>query len=706
MAVKTRPHTSPLTTLTTLLRGMDAETLTALITARADVIAAPEPRSLDEVAQRLSSDKSVRRAVQQLPVPAIQLLEVLQAVGDDCGRGELERFLDVGPDTLDGLLATLRGLALAWPEGDAVRVTPALARFTTDPLALGDTAEALLGALPVEQLRTIGAQYRVPGQPRKAELVQALVEILTDPARVRAALADAPPDAADPAELLAWHGPRARGPLEAALAHYGFKPDAVTIWLATHGFVLPSGWNEGQMPREVALAIRGEDYHPPLLIEAPALVTAARSGEPAPTGATSLLDGVQRLLVTLGVRPAQQLAAGGVGVRELRRLAKELGATEGEVRLWLELVVSGGLTRLHGDIVLPTPDADHWLAATPGAALATLHSAWRCIGPVPSHRVDGDGKMLPALDLSGASAIGPPLRRDLLVALAELPAGTAVTDLDSLIDLLAWCYPLRYVDAEVLGPHLVATWTEAQRLGLLDDGALTALGRAAAHGSNDELAALAEQLLPAPVEHATFLPDLTAVVSGPPSTTLTGLLDAVADRESCDTASTWRLSPTSMRRAFDAGHGADELVRRLSEVADRALPQPVEYLITDSARRHGQLQVHPVACCVCTRDEGLAAEIAHHRQLTKLGIRTLAPTVLASSEPVERTLNLLRAAGYSPVQQSDTGQTVVERVEPRRAPASTGREWQTAPRPDPAAVARKLAGSDVTEPRYLSSASI
>ncbi|MPZ66269.1 MAG: WYL domain-containing protein [Pseudonocardiaceae bacterium] len=686
MAVKTRHHTSP---LTKLLREMDTDALTALVTARPDTVAAPEPRSLDELAQRLSSNNSVYRALQQLAVPAIQLLEVLQALGDGCRRGELERFLDVQPDTLDGLLATLSGLALAWPEPGAVRIVAAVTQFTADPLALGAPAETLLAPLTVEQLRTIGAEYRIPGQPRKAELVRALVDVLSDPARVRAALADAPSAAAEPAELLAWHGPRARAPIEAALSRYGFKLDAATVWLATHGFVLPSGWNEGQMPREVALAIRGEDYHPPLLVDAPVLATATRSGAPAPTAAASLLDGVRRLLVTLGIRPAQELAAGGVGVRELRRLAKEVGATEGEVRLWVELAVAGGLARLHDGCLLPTRDADHWLAATPGTALAALNSAWRRIGPVPSHRVDGDGKMLPALDLAGASPIGLSLRRDLLAALAEVPAGVAVTDLDTLIDLLAWRYPLRYVDAERLGPHLVATWTEAQRLGLVDSGALTALGRAT---GSDELAALAEELLPAPVEHATFLPDLTAIVSGPPSTALTELLDAVADRENRDTASTWRLSPTSVRRALDAGHGADDLVRRLSEVADRPLPQPVEYLITDSARRHGQLQVTPVGCCVCTGDEGLAAEIVAHRQLAKLGMRRLAPTVLASAEPVERTLHLLRAAGYSPVQHSDTGQTVVERVEPRRAPELGGRRVQRNPPADPAAVARKLAG--------------
>lgn len=685
------PQASPLVTpLVTLLRGMDEEALAALIAARPDVAAAPEPRSLDELAQRLSADRSVRLAVQQLPVPAIQLLEVLQALGDGCRRGDVERLLGVEPDTVDGLLTSLRRLALAWPDRGTVRLTAALAHFTDAPLGLGCPAEALLAPLNVEQLRVIAATYRVPAQPRKADLVHALVDILSDPGRVRSALAEAPRRAVEAAERLAWQGPRARGQLQAALYGYSFgpAPDAVTTWLATHGIVLPSGWNEGQMPREVALAIRGEDYRPPLHVDPPVLATAARSEEPAPTEAASLVDGVRRLLVTLGVRPARELAAGGVGVRELRRLAKEVGSTEDDLRLWVELAFAGGLARLDDGALLPTSDADRWLAATPGVALAALHTAWRRIGAVPTHRVDGDGKLLPALDLGGSSPIGPPLRRDLIAALVELPAGVAVTDLDVLGALLAWRHPLHYIDAEFLCPYLQATWSEAQRLGLVDGGALTALGRADRH----ELATLAERLLPAPVEHATFLPDLTAIVSGPPSTVLTELLDTVADRENRDTASTWRLSPTTVRRALDAGHGADELVRRLSAIADRPLPQPVEYLISDAARRHGRLQVLPVACCVCTADEGLAAEIVAHRQLAALGLRRLAPTVLAGTEPVERTLALLRAAGYSPVQQSDTGQTVVERVEPRRASEPGGRRVRIPGPPDAAAVARRLAG--------------
>ncbi|HEX2298487.1 MAG TPA: helicase C-terminal domain-containing protein, partial [Pseudonocardiaceae bacterium] len=265
----------------------------------------------------------------------------------------------------------------------------------------------------------------------------------------------------------------------------------------------------------------------------------------------------------------------------------------------------------------------------------------------------------------------------------------------SLVDVLAWRYPLRYHSAEALGPYLVATWDEAQRLGLIIDDTLSVLGRAVAtEAYHEELVERAGQILPAPVGWATFLPDLTAVVSGPPSAELSRLLDLVANLETRDTASTWRLSPSSVRKALDAGHTADGLLAQLADVSDRPLPQPIEYLIKDAARRHGQLQVRAVSCVVSTSDPAVAAEIAAHRKLSGLELSHLAATVLGSAKSAEETLRLLRSAGYSPVQQSPTGQTVIERVAPRRVPGPPLPRPRTASTPPaPAALARRLVGA-------------
>jgi hypothetical protein len=51
-----------------------------------------------------------------------------------------------------------------------------------------------------------------------------------------------------------------------------------------------------------------------------------------------------------------------------------------------------------------------------------------------------------------------------------------------------------------------------------------------------------------------------------------------------------------------------------------------------------------------------------------LRLRRLAPTVLVSSAPAHRVLDVLREAGYAPAAESADGAVVVQRPEHRRAP--------------------------------------
>ncbi|HET8641527.1 MAG TPA: helicase-associated domain-containing protein [Pseudonocardiaceae bacterium] len=231
-----------------------------------------------------------------------------------------------------------------------------------------------------------------------------------------------------------------------------------------------------------------------------------------------------------------------------------------------------------------------------------------------------------------------------------------------------WQRPNLYGNAPQARPLVEATITEAELFGVVAERALTPLGRALLRG--EELRSVAADLLPAPTTTATFLPDLTALVSGAPAAELAALLDTAADQESRDAASTWRFTPASVRRAFDTGRTADELLTALSAIADRPLPQPLSYLIRDVARRHGQLRVVAAGCCVVANDPALATELANHRQLANLRLRLLGDTVLASAQPAATVLAALRDAGYAPVHQNARGTTVIERHEPHRAPAA------------------------------------
>nr|MDT0667098.1 helicase-associated domain-containing protein [Micromonospora sp. DSM 115978] len=130
--------------------------------------------------------------------------------------------------------------------------------------------------------------------------------------------------------------------------------------------------------------------------------------------------------------------------------------------------------------------------------------------------------------------------------------------------------------------------------------------------------------------------------------------------ESRGGAQTWRFTPASVRAALDAGWDADDLLGQLRTVAEHALPQALEYLVGDVARRHGQVRVRGVRCCVVA-DEALATEILHTRSLAKLHLRQLAPTVLASSAEPAAVLAKLRDAGMYPVAENPDGTVAVER---------------------------------------------
>jgi hypothetical protein len=352
-------------------------------------------------------------------------------------------------------------------------------------------------------------------------------------------------------------------------------------------------------------------------------------------------------------------------------MGKQLGEPEAEIRLWLEAAAEAGLVGSSGDVVLPTAAADDWVTADPARALVTLLLGWWRLPIVPGFQQDEYGKALPALASWYGDGSSTRLRAEALVELAGLPGDRGLVELDSLATVMGFRLPFLAGGPEG-AVQLEATLDEAMLLGLVADGALTPLGRdlLAAVPTADPVAALAAAAagtLPARTGTATFLPDLTVVVAGAATVELARLLDDVATAESRDTASTWRLTRDSVRRALDAGRTAEGLLAELAGVADKPLPQPLGYLVHDVARRHGEVRVLAVACCLRVADPALGAELVAARALAPLRLRTLADTVLASSESVDRTVAALRGAGYAPVRQDARGETVIERTPVRRA---------------------------------------
>jgi hypothetical protein len=652
------------TGITEWLRAQHRDDLLTVLGNRADCLS-PEPRSLTALGDRLSSPTSIRLVLRRLDLGCLELLDALRALGDGAGADDLRRLLDVGGATAETdyerALRELQRHALVWPDrGTRLRLAGPL-RNAEGALRLGAGLRVLLKPLTVAQLKSIAEKLGLDIKRNKQGLVDAIHEAVSDSPWMRDVIAQAPAEAQRLTENLVWQSPRLAGG-SGGFAHYGEMAwgSAGQRWLMQRGLLLPAPQPAPhgcvEMPREVALALRGPDYRAPLTPRPSEPVTvaveAADVDSTAAVAASSIVDGVTRLLELTLREPIGMLRTGGVGVRELRRLAKSLRSTVDAVRLWLELAAAAELLLPDSDGIRPTSYGEQWRRKQPADRIGPLLQAWWDLAETPTSTASADKP--PAALLGSAEDHDRQLRHAAIGALAELDTGYGVRDRTELDRLLAWEYP--HLDLA----SATALWAEAEQVGVVAIGALSSLGTALLR-EPDRIADAAKNLLPAAEETIRLQADLTALVGGTPSANLTALLDLMADQQQRDTASIWRFSATSIRRALDHGYSAADLIAELRAVSTAEIPQPLEYLINDTARRHGEVEVVPVACCVVGQDEAVLTEMCHNRALKELGLRPLAATVLASGKPPARTVELLRHAGYAPLQRNKSGDIVIER---------------------------------------------
>jgi hypothetical protein len=455
----------------------------------------------------------------------------------------------------------------------------------------------------------------------------------------------------------------------------GGSGDPGTDWLAERGMVLPAGNDLAELPYEIAHALR-DDTTPDLPLTPPVLTTtvpvpATGTEGQAQAATVSAVRHAELVLRTVSAVPLAIRKAGGTTVRDTKRVANDAGISQEEARLWLDLAANADLLRPHQDQapapaprgrrrtrtqvpqpparLLPTPRYDTWITASPALRLLPLLATWSVVPEIFSYWPADDDQSPVAL-VSPTDPMATVLRRGILDALATLPSGHAMAPgaLDELLTCTAWFHPAltEFLDTDDLRARAKATLAEAELLGVTAHGALTTIGHAlrtllhagadryfpAVPGAGPDLtdhphlaAATAqlqtalEALLPAPRTTARFQADLTATVTGAAAPDLTDLLTTVADRESEGHAIVWRITPATLRRAFDTGLDADTLLERLTAVSEGGaeLPQPLAYTVKDVARTHGRLRVVRSACCIRSDDEHLITEVAATRALTK-----------------------------------------------------------------------------------------
>jgi Helicase conserved C-terminal domain/WYL domain len=681
--------------LTDWLRGRADEELTALMRARPD-LAIPAPGDLSTLANRASVRFSVLRALEGLDAFTLAVVEAC-AVASDGGPVPMSRLVELLPATptaaIGAAVERLRGLALVWGE-DPVHLTATVREVLAPyPAGLGRPAATLFAYASTAQLGPVLAALDLP-DVRQPQAATEIAAVFADRSRLGTLLSRCgEAERAVLGQLAA--GPPIGSVSDALRRVTAAQADSPVRWLLAHGLLVAIDARTVELPREVGLALRGDAPLGPVALRPPDLRTGRVDLDTADAvGAGQVLAAlrlVETLAESLAAEPAPRLRAGGLGVRELRRLAKALDADEAGAALWLEVTRAAGLLDSSDGMEpawLPTERYDDWQALPPAHQWLALARAWLTMTRLPAlvGQRDDRGKAYAALSAEVERASTAGTRQRVLALLAEQPRGAVAPSVGVIAERLAWSNPRRGGQREDV---IAAVLTEAETLGVTGRGALTSYGRALLTGTDVRAAVLLTDRLPEPLDHVLVQADLTVVAPGPLEQDLAREIALVADVESAGGATVYRITEATVRRSLDAGRTAAELHDLFRTRSRTPIPQSLTYLIDDVARRHGALRVGAASAYLRCDDEALIAQVLVDKRVGALSLRRLAPTVVASRSPVPRLLEVLRSAGYAPVAESPDGAVVLTRPDARRASAHPQAPARTAE--PPAATTEQLA---------------
>jgi hypothetical protein len=506
----------------------------------------------------------------------------------------------------------------------------------------------------LEHLVTIGLVYpsedglRLPTQLRDV--------IGTEPAGLGPAslaklklseLDDAPVDAKKVLERLVWGPPRGSvGDIK--------NPGPGVTWLLDKKFLVPLDQRTVILPREVAISLRGGKIHKERFIKQSELKGAKRDERQVNLAAianvSTVLRWVEELLNFWADEPADALRAGGLGVRDLKIVSTHLGVDESCTAFVAELAYLASLISFDADDrILPSNKFDIWLMQTPADRWQMLASQW-----LITSRVSG---LVGRVEAKNVAALGPELDRvnaarvrALTLELLRENEGIA-PDWNSFKEVLSWRAPVRRNSS--LQEEL-AEWTlrEAEWLGITGQGAISKFGAQFLNG--DDLSSINEDL-PKTVDHILIQSDNTAIAPGPLEHEISQALAMMAEIESRGGATVYRFTESTIRRALDHGKTGDEIKTFLIKTSKTPMPQPLEYLIADVAKKHGKLRVGNTSSFIRCEDTALISQIMNDKKLEILALRRIAPEVVICDMDATDAMRVLRECGYLPAGESASG---------------------------------------------------
>jgi len=587
------------------LRALDDAALISIFTHRPDLVT-PVPPDIASLAVRASSAPSLARAVDGLNKWQLQVQEACAVLNEPFSEKEVAACTDKSAIfIIPGLIE--RGLL--YQDKDGLRIPTTLREVLGNEIA--GLGPASMGALKLKKLE------------------------------------EAPASSKKVLDAMLWGPPRGTiGDIK--------KPGAGVQWLLDENFLIPFNQTTVVLPREVAIYLRGNKVHRELETSAPSVAGGSRDTKTVQLAAianiTTFLRWTEEVLNFWAQEPPTALRSGGLGVRDLKDLSLHLGVDESCAAFVAEVSYLAGLLTIDpDDKILPTHQFDIWLVQNPAARWQQLLSAW-LISSRMSGLVGKEGS-------KNVAPLGPELDRSLAASTRKLVLNLLrenseiAPDSHSLYLAAQWLSPNKR-SGGLQEDYILWTLREAEWLGITGQGVISAYGIDFLNGG-DSAAIISD--LPQAVDHILIQSDNTAIAPGPLEHEVAQELALIADVESRGGATVFRFSEGSIRRGLDHGRTGEEITKFLKKTSKTPMPQPLEYLIADVAKKHGKLRVGNTASFIRCEDSALITQILGDKRLDVLGLRKIAPEVLICGHDAAEAMSVLRSFGYLPAGEDSKG---------------------------------------------------
>lgn len=397
----------------------------------------------------------------------------------------------------------------------------------------------------------------------------------------------------------------------------------------------------------------------------------SRADDAGAAQAIQLIQDLGHLIEDLGRNPIVPLSSGGIGTREINKVARrrdEPAETTLHLLTWLahaNLIGCGRATPTPAgqparDYWAPTELALDFLQASPASAWAILLVGWAGSAYAPWLVDEPDVRPFEA---GTASHAARGLRRTFPSLFADLGIFGSDAPTPQSAELQQELWRVRPGEAwRTTHTAWDAVWEEAKEVGVLASlrrdtvptramGALRdVLSGSAHHVANpvEDLADALAEILPAPVEQLIVQADHTIMAPGLLRPTDQAMLAKFSDQESGGMASMWRMSKESVERALRSGLGAEEIEEFLEARAlggAENIPQALRYMLHDAERSLSQATAGVAQMYLSVTEPEALDRILALPDIDGLRLRRIAPTVAVSAAQLSFVTDRLEAMG-------------------------------------------------------------